>query len=80
MRILIHSNREELDRNLNPVDYKKLPALKTKWGGNLGNKLFLTAMDVYCHMDGIEYEYLTSTMSIDYINSNFDRSLWPLAN
>lgn len=80
MRILIHSNREELDRNLNPVDYKKLPALKTKWGGNLGNKLFLTAMDVYCHMDGIEYEYLTSTMSIDYINSNFDLILWPLAN
>lgn len=80
MRILIHSNRKELDRNLDPVDYEELPALKRKWGGNLGNKLFLTSMDVYCHMDGIEYEYLTSDMTADYINSNFNLILWPLAN
>lgn len=80
MRVLIHSNREELDRNLDPVDYEKLPSLKRKWGGNLGNKLFLTSMDVYCHMDGVEYEYLTSDMTADYINSNFDLILWPLAN
>lgn len=80
MRVLIHSNRQELDRNLDPVDYEKLPALKKKWGGNLGNKLFLTSMDVYCHLDGIEYEYLTTEMTPDYINSVFDLILWPLAN
>lgn len=80
MRVLIHSNREELDRNLEPVDYKKLPDLKKKWGGNLGNKLFLTAMDVYCHTDGVEYEYLTRDMTPEYINENFDLILWPLAN
>lgn len=33
MRVLIHSNREELDRNLAPVNYNKLPDLKRKWGG-----------------------------------------------
>lgn len=32
MRVLIHSNREELDRNLAPVNYDKLPNLKRKWG------------------------------------------------
>lgn len=80
MRVLIHSNREELDRNLAPVNYNKLPDLKRKWGGNLGNKLFLTSMDVYCHMSGVEYEYLTSDMTIDYINNSFDLILWPLAN
>lgn len=49
-------------------------------GGNLGNKLFLTSMDVYCHMKGVEYEYLTSDMTADYINNSFDLILWPLAN
>lgn len=80
MRVLIHSNCEELDRNLAPVDYNKLPDLKRKWGGNLGNKLFLTSMDVYCHMRGVEYEYLTPDMTVDYINNSFDLILWPLAN
>lgn len=80
MRILIHSNQEELDRNLGPVDYKALPNLKRKWGGNIGNKLFLTSMDVYCHSEGVEYEYLTTNMSAEYINSHFDLILWPLAN
>lgn len=80
MRILIHSNRQELDRNLEPVNYDELPSLKKKWGGNLGNKLFLTSMDVYCHADGIEYEYLTEDMTADYINNVFDLILWPLAN
>lgn len=80
MRILIHSNREELDRNLEPVDYKKLPDLRRKWGGNIGNKLFLTAIDSYCHQEGVEYEYLTAEMSADYINNNFDLIIWPLAN
>lgn len=37
-------------------------------------------MDVYCHMDGVEYEYLTTDMTADYINSTFDLILWPLAN
>lgn len=80
MRVLIHSNREELDRNLEPVNYAELPVLKKKWGGNIGNKLFLTAMDVYCHMEGVEYEYLTSDMTPEYINENFELILWPLAN
>lgn len=80
MRVLIHSNREILDRNLEPVDYTELPILKKKWGGNVGNKLFLTAMDVYCHMDNVEYEYLTNNMTPEYINENFDLILWPLAN
>lgn len=80
MRVLIHSNRDELDRNLEPVDYNKLPSLKKKWGGNIGNKLFLTAIDVYCHAQGIEYQYLTSNMTADYVNENFDLILWPLAN
>ena len=37
-------------------------------------------MEIYCHHENVEYEYLTNLMTADYINNNFDLILWPLAN
>lgn len=81
INVLIHSNRKELDRDLSPVDYEKLYLRKIRnGGGNVGNKLFLTAVDSYLRDENIYFEYLTDDMTIEYINDRFDLIIWPLAN
>lgn len=81
MKILIHSNTKELDRDLTPVNYETLFDRYQVWGGNAGNKLFLSAANNICCADfRNEVQYFSDEMTVQEINEKFDIIIWPLAN
>lgn len=81
LKVLLHSNIQELDRSLEPVKYENLCQRHSQSGGNPGNKLFLNAIQNYLNnAEGVYVEHLTSQMDYNYINNTFDLIIWPLAN
>ena len=82
-RVLIYKNISEcpLDFDvITPVDYENIAEIHRQTGGNSGNKVHYTSVYQYLTNPNIEYKNLTSDMTPDFINNNFDMVIFPTAN
>ncbi len=75
-RILLYMNRE----CFYPVDYSELPYNFNKYGGNTGNRLFCHALEKYLLQGQVPFDYLSSEMTVDQINADYESIVFPLAN
>ncbi|NBJ96824.1 polysaccharide pyruvyl transferase family protein [bacterium 1xD8-48] len=80
--ILLLYDGQELDRQvLKPVNYLTFEECwKKQNGGNVGNKLFTSAIEQYLTKDDITYSYYTGNEKMGEINERYDIAILPLAN
>ncbi len=68
----------------NSTDYSELyEHVKTDWGGvckNWGNRLWFQGIYSALDTGENEYEFITDSIDIEYINSSYDKIVLPMAN
>lgn len=80
-KILLYYKKNDIDRRIFPsTNYKTLWKEYGDCAGNSGNKLFIQACEQYLTKPDIEFEYLSESMTSEYINTTFDLILLPTAN
>jgi hypothetical protein len=81
-KILLLQNEKYLDSQVvKPVNYANI---MEEWlnqgGGNSGNKLFTTSIEKALYRPDINVSYITSEMTAERINKEFDMVVFPTAN
>lgn len=80
-RILLYSDNRQIDRQaIMPTDYYALWENWSRTGGNVGNKVFLRAVEQYLTKPDIQLGYYRPNMTAEEINQNYDMVVDPEAN